>query len=425
MGSAGSGAALGGWIATLGGASAEDGNGIALSSSGDIYITGSTGSQGAGGNDLLVAKYNNSGALQWQRTLGGSAAELSGGIALDSSNNVYIGGETSSQGAGSNDLLIAKYNSSGTIQFQRSLGGTASETAYAIAVDSSSNLYAAGSTSSQGAGVADILITKYNSSGTLQWQRSLGSAITEIARGVAVDSSANVYLVGYDTDIFDIVIAKYNTSGTLQWQRRLGDNTNPNAQYGYGIQVDSSANVYICGAASNDAIVAKYNTSGTLLWQRTLSGTSFDDAYSVAVDSSSNVYVCGRTISQGAGNYDVLLAKYNSSGAIQWQRVLGGTAADAGRNIAVDSAGSYIYIVGQTSSAGQGSSDVLIAKLPADGSLTGTYGSFTYQASTLTDAAGALTSATPTLTAGTRTLTDAARTLTDAACTLTSTTTAI
>ena len=199
-------------------------------------------------------------------------------------------------------------------------------------------------------------------------------------------------------------------------------------EYGYGIAVDSFGNVYVTGrtssqgAGSDDVLIAKYDTSGTLLWQRVLGGANFDSGYGIAVDSSGNVYVTGSTSSQGAGSDDVLIAKYDTSGTLLWQRVLGGASSDYGSGIAADSSGN-VYVGGYTSSQGAGNLDVLIARLPRDGSGTGTYGNFTYATSTLTSATSTLTNATSTLTSATSTLTSATSTLTSATSTLLSSTT--
>ena len=424
MGAAGSGGiSFNHWIATLGGSTTDEGYGVAIDSVGNIYICGTTINPADSTLDAFVAKYNTNGVIQWQRRLGGASSDYTYSIAVDSNSNVYIAGRTDSQGAGNSDALIAKYNDSGVIQWQRSLGGTSVDLANGIAVDGSGNAYIVGTTASQGAGGNDILVAKYNTSGVIQWQRSLGGTSGELGNAIAVDSSGNVYIAGYGSTQTagnnDCIVAKYDTSGVIQWQRRLGG---ASAEFGNGIAVDSSGNVYISGAnnsqsaGSSDALIAKYNTSGVIQWQRRLGGASSDNAYGIAVDAAGNAYIIGES-----NNNDLLLAKYNTSGAIQWQRAILGASNDYGRGVAVDTSGN-IYIIGVTYSQGVGSGDFLIAKLPDDGSKIGTYGNLSYLPTTLTDAATTLTDAATTLTDAARSLTDAARTLTDAATTLTSTT---
>jgi len=203
------------------------------------------------------------------------------------------------------------------------------------------------------------------------------------------------------------------------------------ADFAFSAAIDPANNVYAVGRTSStgaggiDSLIAKYDSSFTVEWQRTLGGADTDIGNSVAIDSASNAYLLGFTGSTGAGNEDFLLAKYNSSGTIQWQRTLGGADGDDGRSVVIDSSDN-VYVVGFTTSTGAGSFDFLLAKLPNDGSLEGTYSldgnNIIYQASTLTAATSSLTAATSSLTSATSSGTDATSSLTDASASLTSVT---
>jgi uncharacterized delta-60 repeat protein len=408
------------------------GQSVAVDSSGNAYVFGSSyDSSDSSQYNFQIAKYNTSGTIQWQRRLGGNgSADIGRSVAVDSSGNVYVCGY--SPASGTLDSQIAKYNTSGIIQWQRRLDnpGPDGDAAFSVAVDSSNNVYVCGYTSVSGS--YNFLIAKYNTSGTIQWQRSLGNSNNPTGRSVAVDSSGNVYVCGYADNSLTVglQIAKYNTSGTIQWQRNLGgSSTIPGTNAGESVAVDSSGNVYVCGYSAEsgtvDFQIAKYNTSGTIQWQRSLGGSGNNDGRSVAVDSSGNVYVCG--YSPASGPNDFQIAKYNTSGTIQWQRRLGASSgSNLGYSVAVDSSGN-VYICG--SSYASGNRQFLFAKLPGDGSLTGTYTvggySFTYAASTLTNAISSLTDSATSLTDAATSLTDAASTLNDTASTLTSSVTTI
>ena len=415
------------WIGLLSSINNDLGQSVAVDSSGSIYLCGFSNSGGS--NNFQIAKYNTSGAIQWQRNLGTSLdADYGYSIALDSSGNVYICGESNQ--SGTYDFRVAKYDTSGTIQWQKRLGGSGSDAAYSVAVDSSGNVYVCGTSDSSS--TYRFQIAKYNTSGAIQWQRSLGGSGNDFGYSVAVDSSSNVYVCGYSLvgSYYDFQIAKYDTSGAIQWQRRLGSSSGQD--YGYSIAVDSSGNVYVCGTSvvgsSFDFQIAKYNTSGTIQWQRRLGdgGSGEEKGYSVTVDSSGNVYVCG--YSNASGSDDFQIVKYNTSGTIQWQRRLGSSASDIGKSIAVDSFGN-VYVCGYSLVGSPSKYRFLFAKLPGDGSLTGTYTvggfSFTYAASSLTDAATSLTDAASSLTDAVTTLTDAVSTFTSATSSLTSSVTAL
>jgi len=262
------------------------------------------------------------------------------------------------------------------------------------------------------------------------WLSTLGGASNDQGYSVAIDSSGNSYFLGWTQSAGagndDLLLAKYDSLGIVQWQRVLGG---ASLDRGSSVAIDSADNVYVLGhtgstgAGSNDFLIAKYNSSGTIQWQRVLGGGSNEIGNSVAIDSSSNLYVLGNTNSTGAGSYDFLIAKYNSSGTIQWQRVLGGASNDRGTSVSIGSSDN-VYVLGYTSSTGAGSDDFLLGSLPNDGSLTGTYVldgvSMVYAASTLTAATATLTTATSTLTAATSTLTAATSSLTAASASLTS-----
>ena len=423
------------WIALLGSSSAVDlGWGVAVDSSNNIISVGYTSSDGAGANDCLIAKYDSEGSVLWDRTLGGSSTDRFYGVVTDSSNNIYATGRAWVVAAtNSYRAITAKYNSSGAIQWQKTLGLTSEDYSYKIAVDSSDNVVICGKTNSDGAGSNDFLIAKYNSSGVLQWDRTLGGTGTEIGYGVAIDSSDNIIISGYTASQGaggnDAVVAKYNSSGTIQWQRRLGGSSN---DYFYGVAIDSSDDIILSGQTfsqglgSGEGLLVKYNSSGTIQWQKRLGGTANDFFYSVALDSQDNIFVVGGTQSDGEGSGDMLIAKYNSSGTIQWQKAIGTTggaiAADYARGVAVDSKNNLIISGYADLTISASTSEwVITAKLPPDGSGDGTYGDLTYQDITLTAATSTLTEAAATLTDAAAVLTDSSSSFTDAAAVLTET----
>ena len=373
------------WLATY--YANNSAGGITVDSAGTAYVVGQKTAGSA--VDGVLARVTKKGVQIWQRqyAIGSSFTATFDDVAVNStSGNIYVIGDTNHPSSNT-DILIVKYNSSGTIQWQRTLNGASTnETPYRIALDSSENVYITGRTPTD-----LLLVAKYNSSGTIQWQRTLsgGSRAGNDTGGVAVDSSNNVYILGAASSGGGFVIAKYDTSGTIQWQRILGSGLTATA---HGLAVDSSANVYICGNYNNAIQIAKYDSSGTIQWQRNL-GTSVGGR-SIAVDASSNVYVAGASGSATPGSY---IAKYNTSGTIQWQRSLTNVPSFTG--IAVNSSGDSVYVSGITSPSG---TRIFFAKFPGDGSDTGTYTlntySYTYAVSSLTDAATSLTDAAGSLT---------------------------
>lgn len=356
-------------------------------SSGNIYVAGRTdggidGNTSSGGLDLFVAKYNSSGTKQWTRQLGTSSTDWAFGVALDTSENVYVAGRTSgsldgNSSAGNEDMFLVKYNSSGTKQWTQQLGTSETENVYSIATDSSGNIFVTGSTlgdlDDNSSTTGTSFLVKYNSSGTNQWIKQVAGSW--YGSGVATDSSGNIYLMGSASGSIDgktylgscdLFVIKYNSAGTKQWTTMHGTTGHecPN-YYWNGIAVDSSGNIFVSGgttgafsgftnAGSTDIYVVKLNSSGTVQWTQQLGSSYEDNSYDLVIDSSSNIYVVGNNNQDvdfdgntSQGGKDIILIKYNTSGTKQWSRQYGSSDWDYGRGIAIDNSNN-IYVTGYT-----------------------------------------------------------------------------
>lgn len=261
---------------------------VGLDSSNNFYV---------GGGANAVAKYNSSGAIQFQKSITSIGKPL---VAVAPSGDFYIVGTLS------NDLFVAKYNSSGVAQWARRLGDAASEQGQAVALDSSENVIVGGRTSTSGN--ADFFLAKYNSSGTIQWQRRLGASSTDEIFSIAADANQDIVFTGRSNNGTndDMITAKYNAAGTLQWQRRIAS-ASGNEQ-GNGIATDSSNNVYAVGYGVGLGIFVKYDSSGTLLFQREFdwrigpADATWDEMNGIFVDENA-AYLFGRVEQNNRGAF--------------------------------------------------------------------------------------------------------------------------
>lgn len=218
------------------------------------------------------------------------------------------------------------------------------------------------------------------------------------------------------------MIAKYNSSGALQWQRALGATSSDDA--GFAIAVDSADNIYV--AANIDPgdffffsiVLAKYSSGGVIQWQRQLDGTGNQKAFSLAASSDDQVIVAG-VDERGSSDDVILMARYNSSGTLLWTRYLAGPRNSTGYGLALSASGG-ILVAGGTDYNFAGSGKIVVASLPADGTLIGVHGAFTYtEPSGLVSISIALAEAESTLVDSAAALTDSASTLSTAIKTVT------
>jgi hypothetical protein len=301
------------------------------------------------------------------------------------------------------------------------LGGSGTEYGHAVAVDSSGNIYVAGeSNATWGAPVRafadgnwDAYVAKLDPNGNLIWNTFLGTGDWPGDSGlcIAVDASGNVYVGGYSqanwgTPLqayaggnYDGFVAKLDTDGNLLWNTFLGGIGD---DWITSLGVDPGGDIYVEGessakwgsairlyAAGEDVFVAKLSNNGTLLWNTFLGGGGDDfGAFKLAVDPNNAVYVGGhssaawgsplRAFTAGAaGATDAFVAKLGADGSLIWNTFLGGTSSDEVRALALDSGGNALYTCGYSGSTwgspltpyAGGVSDGFLAKLGKDGGM--------------------------------------------------------
>jgi hypothetical protein len=298
--------------ATPMGAGSDQGLGIAVDATGNnVYVTGLSLStwgtpvhphSGLGTLDAFAARLASNGVPLWNTFLGGSGSDQGNAIAVDASGNVYVTGQSGTTWGtpvapfgGFQDAFAAKLNSSGARLWNTFMGGSGSDAGNEIAVDASGNVYVAGtSTLTWGAPVnlfassGDAFAAKLDGSGVRLWNTFIGGGGGDIGNGIAVDSLGNVYVAGNSTATWgtpanpfagganDAFAAKLDSSGTRLWNTFMGSALSGTGgdDRGTGISVDGlGTNIYVtgfgpstwgtpinphAGAGTTDAFAAKF-----------------------------------------------------------------------------------------------------------------------------------------------------------------------
>jgi uncharacterized delta-60 repeat protein len=183
----------------------QAGRDIVLDSTNNIYIAGVN--RPLTDNDMLVVKFDSSGNQLWNRTWGGSQYDEGWDIAIDSYNNIYATGYTQSYGAVQRDFVVLKYSNEGNWQWNRTWGTNANDEARGIAVDSADNIYLGG----YGLGT-NISLVKYDLFGNLIWYKHWETISQDFCHDLEVDTLDKLYITGYNTSgpVNDLFIAKFS-----------------------------------------------------------------------------------------------------------------------------------------------------------------------------------------------------------------------
>ncbi len=428
----------------LGGSAGDAGYGIAVDSSGDAYVTGSTVSPNfpitsggvqttpGGASDVFVSKFNPSGSgLLFSIYLGGNGADAASAILLDSSGDIYLVGSTSSTNfptttgalqttyGGNGDAFLTELKPDGSVLvYSTYVGGSQADNATALALDSAGDVFLTGSTQSHdfptmnplqlgNDGVSNVFVSEVNPTGTaLVYSTYLGGSSSDYGTALALDGSGNVYISGYtySTDFptqnaFQSVLAGGSdafitelTPGNiaLVFSTFLGGNSIDRV---FSMSLDVSGSIYLAGDTQStnfpvtssafqsvnhglaDAFVSKLSRgASSVVYSTLLGGSGTDGITAMALDSAGSVYLTGFTQSgdfplldplqkilgiAGAGSCgttsapilcaDAFVAKLGPSGSPIYSTFLGGSGADSGQAIVVDSLGTA-YVAGSTAS---------------------------------------------------------------------------
>ena len=235
--------------------------------------------------ETITVKYNSSGTEQFKSLTRGATLtgrhQFEAGCVEDSNGNVYTACSYRLNSSQQFSGVLFKYNSSGSFIFYERFGNSSLDTRFrAIAIDSSDNVYCAGSQDNTG------IVVKYDSSGNIVWRKKITNSLTFY--GIAVDSSDDIYLCGSGAQVNGVyntysVVAKLNSSGQVQWYRSMANSTIAMLS----LAVDNSA-VYVTGQVKNGASTQYHNATFKLPKDGSLTGTYGNFVYAAQTYSVYN-----------------------------------------------------------------------------------------------------------------------------------------
>lgn len=365
------------WAKVITGLSTSDGENIAVDGSGNVYVAGrAIGSDInfdpasnytltlPGSNNMFMAKYNSSGSIVWGKVFGALSSSIRPrSLKVNNAGEIFLGGDFGVTGPsmefnpggpsytlttnGATDGYLAKYSTTGLIQWAYNFGGTMGDYVYAVEIDGANNVYIAGefqqtayfnpaapTATFQSNGFQDMYFAKFTQTGTFSWVSVIGGSLGEGISQLKLNSAGELVMSGYmesasmdadpgtntltinkvGTGTYDMFVGKYNSSnGNLIWAKNTGGNYQ---LWANSLATDAQNNIYVTGSFDDitdfdlgtnsytlqpittmysDIFLAKYNSSGGLIYANNLGGGAAqgNQATGVMVDNSNNITLAG------------------------------------------------------------------------------------------------------------------------------------
>ncbi len=342
-------------------------------------------------NDCYVAKYSASGDLVWARQFVTTSFVEGYGITVDQQGNVYTTGDFSgvtdfdpgpgtfnlTASVGGADIFVSKLDSNGNFLSAHQFAGRGQ--AHNIVLDGQGNIYTTGYFGGTvdfdpGSGVVnltsiasvDAFICKLDNAANFVWARQFADST---GWGIDVDSNQNVYTTGQfshtvdfnpgsgsfnltSAGLFDSYVSKLDSGGNFAWAIRSGGS---GEDYGRGLAVDSTGNIYTSDFDGTHTAVTKFDVSGNIVWSDQIDSR---DGFDLALDARGNVFVIGvfmgtqdfdpgpgTFVLTSAGDDDAYVLKLDNAGNFVWAVQLGGSGLESAYGVAVDPAG-HVYSTG-------------------------------------------------------------------------------
>lgn len=305
----------------------------------------------------MITKYNPRGEQLWTNTIAGSGGghDFATDLDFDYSGNVVVGGSISETSGEGNNILVAKYNSSGTELWRYSHDYSGNiEGAASLAIDNDNSIYLTGATQ-QPSGYTDMITIKIDSTSALQWEKVLdynglhdagvriewtGARVIVTGGGQLNSFTYKIWTIGYDPSDGS-VLGTMTSAGSSPVVEEVTD-----------LVTDQNDNIYIAGSTinsltGNDMLLIKLDEDLNIEWTKEWDGDGMSDKGSgVRVAPNGDVYLCGTT--ETTSGDDIALIKFNADGDFIWEEIY--SSAEGGDDVAaaMEMNDGYLYITGNT-----------------------------------------------------------------------------
>jgi len=297
-----------------------------------LTVTGSNGDMSSI-NRMIIVQQSAHPIMRWNKTFGGEGDDSvysfeytsDEGYILAGSSQIFNGKRIDT------DAKLVKTDANGNMQWQRTIGGDESDSAYYIMQTSDGGYIMAGETESYGVGTIDFWLVKTDDEGNEQWNRTFGGEDIEEVTSFRKTLDGGYIMAGttrpLETGSYDMWLVKTDAEGIEQWNLTLGgkdDDTRPSVRQTSDGGYILAGTTRSYGAGSDDFWLIKTDPEGTEQWNRTFGGEDYDWLYSFQQTFDGGYILGGATCSFGNGSFDFWLVKTDNNGIEQWNRTFEG-----------------------------------------------------------------------------------------------------
>jgi len=359
------------WVRAIGGGDSDKGNGIAETSTG-FAVAGLTRSGGAGQDDAMLMALDGAGLPLWTRAIGGNSRDDARDMITASDGNLVLAGMTRSYGSGRDDAFVTKMTPGGILVWSVAVGDGQENGANAITETSDGSLVMVGNTNDAVARTNNIIVARLNSTGDLIWMRTIQGSGNDEAYGV-IEASDGSYIVtgltaSWGAGANDAFIMKLSPTGNLLWLKTFGGAQD---ERGYAIANTADGGFIVGGSVeswgngSRDVMIAKFDVAGNFQWANAIGGSNYDEGKGIDQLADGGFALTGNR--QEPGNaWSAISVRLDASAAFMWGNQVGGPNFENPNRVTATADGGYVY-TGYSNSWGSGTNEVLVAKFLSDG----------------------------------------------------------
>jgi hypothetical protein len=338
------------WQKTISGNDDTNINSVQQTTDGS-YILAGYKNNSQNGSDYWIVKLNNNADIKWEKTYGGSNNDASSNIQQTTDGGYIVAGNTDSNDGdvtnnkGNSDAWILKLNANGAIEWQKTYGGSSGDYLRSIKQTTDNGYIAVGYTYSKDGdipnnqGDIDAWIIKIDTNGNLKWSKTFGGINLERTNNMQQTTDGGYLIVGGSQTInsynagtcsnIDYWVVKLQANGNLNWQKTYGGSGNDQANC---IQKTNDGHYIIAGYTfssdgditrldgGSDAWVLKIDDLGNILQQTTIGTNDHETAYNISQTHNNNLLIAGSSQNNNGGEERIFIAALNTNFNLLWQR---------------------------------------------------------------------------------------------------------